>query len=101
MSEQEIEALLRLMDDPNPKPAEAAQALVVGYGAAALPALQTYADHHPRLAGLVTQRIEAQLLEAEWAQLAQRPDAEAAALLIARWLDPLIFPTDLMQKRLI
>jgi regulator of sirC expression with transglutaminase-like and TPR domain len=90
MSLNEIQALLRLIDDNNLALAEQARDSLVEYGAVALPALQAYADINPLLAANLTQRIQARLLEAEWAALAQRPDAEAAALLLARWLDPLL-----------
>ncbi len=92
MSEKEIQALVRLLDDSNPVLAEQAQDALVEFGEAALPALRAYADANPALASRLTQRIQARALEDEWAALAQRPDAETAALLIARWLDPLLDP---------
>lgn len=92
MSDRDIQALLRLIDDSNPAIAESAADALVEFGAAALPALQALADQRPRLAARLTQRIQAQLLESEWARLALAPDAEAAALLLARWLDPLVEP---------
>jgi regulator of sirC expression with transglutaminase-like and TPR domain len=90
MSLHEIQALLRLIDDDNLALAEQARDTLVEHGAVALPALQEFADINPLLAANLTQRIKARLLEAEWAALARQPDAEAAALLLARWLDPLL-----------
>ena len=98
MSQKDIQALVRLLDDSNPKLAEQAGDALVEFGAAALPALQELADHRPTLSGLLTQRIRAQLLEKEWATLARLPDAEAASLLLARWLDPLIDPADITTQ---
>jgi regulator of sirC expression with transglutaminase-like and TPR domain len=86
----EIQALLRLIDDDNLALAEQARDTLVEHGEVALPALQAFADINPLLAANLTQRIAAQLLETEWAALAREPDAEAAALLLARWLDPLL-----------
>lgn len=98
MSNKEIWALVRLLDDSNAALAEQARDALVGFGAAALPALQEYADANPALAARLTQRIQAQVLEDEWAALAQNPDAEAAALLLARWLDPLLNPARIVLQ---
>ena len=98
MSQKDIQALVRLLDDSNPQLAEQAGDALVEFGATALPALQEFADRRPTLSALLTQRIRAQLLEQEWAALARLPDAETASLLLARWLDPLIDPADITSQ---
>lgn len=98
MSENDIRALVRLLDDSNMALAERAGEELVGFGAAALPALQEFADRAPNLAATLAQRIQARLLEAEWVALAQQPDAEAATLLLARWQDPLLDPADITAQ---
>lgn len=98
MNINDIPALLRLLEDSNPEIAHEAARLLVLFGAEALPALQEFADHNPTLATRLTARIEAQLLEKEWIALARQPDAEKAALLVARWLDPLSDPEHLKRQ---
>lgn len=95
MSEKDIRALIRLLEDSSPTLAERAADALVEYGVAALPALQELADRRPARAAALRQRIEARLLEEEWESLSRHPDAEAAALLLARWLDPLSNPAAL------
>ncbi len=92
MSEKDIQALIRLLTDSNSQLVENAGDALVEFGAAALPALRAFADLHPSLAATLTRRIQAQLLEQEWARLSREPDAERAAILLARWLDPLVEP---------
>nr|MBA3531539.1 hypothetical protein [Ardenticatenales bacterium] len=99
MNENELRALLRLLHDDNESLAQqAGEVLIREYGAVALPALRELADQKPGLAARLAQQIEARLLEEEWSALAQTPDAERAALLIARWLDPLIDPAQITAQ---
>lgn len=98
MLERDILALLRLLEDSNPTIADRAADALVEIGAAALPALEAFADHRPLLAARITQRIEARQLEREWGALARTPDAEAASLLLARWLDPLLEPARIVAQ---
>ncbi|MDQ4077167.1 MAG: transglutaminase-like domain-containing protein [Chloroflexota bacterium] len=97
-SNKDIQALVRLLEDSNPVIVERAGDALVELGATALPALRAFADENPDLAARLTQRIEARLLEEEWALLAQNPDAEVAAILVARWLDPLLDPARIVAQ---
>lgn len=100
MEDPEFEALCRLLQDTNEQlAAQAGQLLVEHYGAALLlPVLQELADHNPALAARLHQQVEAQGLEEAWNRLAQEPDAEAATLLLSRWLAPLVPPARLVAQ---
>jgi regulator of sirC expression with transglutaminase-like and TPR domain len=87
--EDDIRALVRLVEDTNPELAQEAANILVSFGQATLPALRELADYNPALATSLTHRIEGNLLQEEWIRLAKNADAEAAAILVARWLDPL------------
>ncbi|MCB0076616.1 MAG: transglutaminase family protein [Anaerolineales bacterium] len=94
----EIDALLTLAADDNPKIAEEAQRALLAHGEAALPALRELADSDPTLAAQLSQRIEGRVIEEDWITLARRPDIEAAALLINRWYDPLLDPAQIRAQ---
>ncbi len=98
MTEEDCRALIRLLQDDNPIIAAEAARLLVAAGIVALPVIGELADTDPILAADLTQRIRAQMLEAEWRTLARRPEAEAAALLLARWLDPLCEPDHVVAQ---
>lgn len=98
MNEQDIRALVSLLEDSNSTLAEQAADTLVEVGEAVLPFLQELADRRPSLSAALTKRIRAQLLEKEWRTLTQKPDAEKAALLLAHWLDPLLDPNDITSQ---
>jgi regulator of sirC expression with transglutaminase-like and TPR domain len=88
MSPEDIEALIRLLDDP--RLGQMAEAQLVHAGAAAVPSLRAYADLAPTVANEILKKIHATDHEVAWAQLARSPDVEAGAFLLAECLDPFI-----------
>lgn len=88
MLPEDIEALIRLLDDP--RLGQMAEEQLVQAGATAIPALHAYADLAPTIANEILKRIHASDYDLAWAQLAKHPDAETGALLLAACLDPFL-----------
>lgn len=88
MSPDDIEALIRLLDDP--RLGRMAEEQLVKAGATAIPSLHAYADLAPTVANEILKRIHASDHDVAWATLAPNPDAEAGALLLAECLDPFL-----------
>ena len=86
MSPEEIEALIRLLDDP--RLGQMAEEQLVKAGATAIQSLHAYADLAPTVANEILKRIHATDHDLAWAQLVHAPDAESGALLLAECLDP-------------
>lgn len=85
MSPEDIEALIRLLDDP--RLGWRAEAQLVEIGSQAIPALHSYADLAPTVANEILKQIYATDVDTAWRRLAQHPDAEAGALLLASSID--------------
>lgn len=96
MENADIQALLWLATDDNPAIARKAADELVSLGEQAQPHLATLADTDPDTAAEISRRIEAQSLEDRWRELANDPDAEQGALLIAQWADPLLDPSSVV-----
>lgn len=96
MENADIQALLWLATDDNPVIAQKAADELVKLGEDAQPHLATLADTDPDTAAQISRRIEAQSLEQQWYDLADDPDAEQGALLIAQWADPLLDPSSIV-----
>jgi regulator of sirC expression with transglutaminase-like and TPR domain len=86
MSPEDIEALIRLLDDP--RLGQMAEEQLVKAGATAIPSLHAYADLAPTIANEILKRIHATDHDVAWARLARMPDAETGAFLLAECLDP-------------
>lgn len=86
MDTDNLEALVRLLDDP--RLGSQAEAELARAGLIALPALQGYADTNPTHAAQIIEQISASDHEQAWAQLACRPNLEKAVLLLCRCVDP-------------
>lgn len=96
MDTADIQALLWLATDDNPVIARKAADELVKLGEEAQPHLATLADTDPDTAAQLSRRIEAQSLEEQWRDLADDPDVEQGALLIAQWADPLLDPASVV-----
>lgn len=88
MSPEDIEALIRLLDDP--RLGQMAEEQLVKAGATAIPSLHAYADLAPTVANEILKRIHATDHDVAWARLAKKPDVEEGALLLAESLDPFL-----------